>query len=49
MADKKEIVAADDSGTITRHYEDCEDCENCENCENCGKYCSFLFVVFCPF
>lgn len=43
MADKKEIVAADDSGTITRHYEDCEDCENC------GKYCSFLFVVFCPF
>jgi rRNA maturation protein Nop10 len=26
MADKKELVAADESGTITLHYEDCTNC-----------------------
>jgi hypothetical protein len=39
MADKKELVAADESGTITRHY---------ENCINCGGK-NTLKVYECKF
>lgn len=27
MGNKKELVATDETGTITRHYEDCTNCD----------------------